>query len=115
IEAPLTDLVRAAPRSTDPFAAGITWRGEGGDDARYDIQLSPRGLSRRTRGICSFPPLRLDFDQNAMRGTPWRGQNRLKLVTACRNGANYQQLIVLEMLAYRIFNEITPMSFRVRP
>ena len=115
IEAPLTDLVRAAPRSTDPFAAGVTWSGEGGDATRYDIQLSPRGLSRRTRGICAFPPLRLDFDQSAMRGTPWRGQNRLKLVTTCRSGANHQQLIVLEMLAYRMFNEITPRSFRVRP
>ena len=115
IEAPLADLVRAAPRSTDPFAAGVTWSGEGGDNARHDIQLSPRGLSRRTRGICGFPPLRLDFDQSAMRGTVWRGQNKLKLVTRCRSGANYEQLLALEMTAYRMFNEITPMSFRVRP
>jgi hypothetical protein len=115
IEAPFTDLVRAAPRSTDPFAGGVTWSGEGGDNTRYDLQIAPRGISRRTRGICSFPPLRLDFDQSAMRGTVWRGQNQLKLVTMCRSGGNYEQMIVLEMLAYRMFNEITPMSFDVRP
>ncbi len=115
IDAPLADLLRAAPRSTDPFSAGVTWSGEGGDDTRYAIQLSPRGLSRRTRGICTFPPLRLDFDQSAMRGTVWRGQNKLKLVTRCRSGARYDELIALEMTAYRMFNVITPMSFRVRP
>lgn len=115
LEAPFTDLVRAAPRSTEPFAGTVTWSGEGGDNTRYDIQVAPRGISRRTRGICSFPPLRLDFDQTAMRGTPWRGQNKLKLVTVCRSGGSYQQLIVLEMLTYRMFNEITPLSFRVRP
>lgn len=113
IEAPMQDLVRTAERSTDPFPAAITMQGEGA--ARYDMQLSARGFSRRTLGICTFPPLRIDFDQSAMRGTVWRGQNKLKLVTRCRTGTSYEQLTVLEYLAYRMYNEITPLSFRVRP
>lgn len=114
IEAPLNTLVRNAPRSTDAYPAVFTLLGAG-DPQRYDIRLSPRGLSRRSGGICNFPPLRLDFDRGDVRGTLLQGQNRLKLVTRCRGGAAYEQLTVLEYLAYRLYNEITPFSFRVRP
>lgn len=109
IEGPLGDLVRAAPRSTDPFPAALTVEGR-----RFDMQLSPRGFSRRTLGICTFPPLRLNLD-GERQGSVMQGQNKLKLVTRCRSGAAYEQLTVLEYTAYRLYNEITPISFRVRP
>jgi len=114
IEAPMTALIRAARRSTDPHPAVFILNGAP-TPHRFEIQLEPRGLTRRVSGICTFPPLRLDFDGDAVSGTPMRGQNRLKLVTRCRNGASYEQLVVLEYLAYRLYNEITPFSFRVRP
>jgi hypothetical protein len=72
-------------------------------------------VSRRVGGFCVFPPLRIDFENNQLRETLFRGQNRLKLTTHCRPNANYEQLYVLEYTAYRLYNEITPFSFRVRP
>lgn len=114
IEAPLTTLIRQAPRSTDPHPAVVTLIGAG-EPSRFETQLSARGLSRRTRGLCAFPPLRLDFDKDALRGTVLQGQNRLKLVTTCRPSRNYEQITVHEYLAYRLYNEITPLSYRVRP
>jgi hypothetical protein len=114
IEGPVNDLVRSASRSTDPVPATASLVG-GAEEQRFDIELSARGFSRRTSGICNFPPLRLDFDKSALRGTLLQGQNRLKLVTRCRNTSSYEQLTVLEYTAYRLFNEITPLSFRVRP
>lgn len=112
IDGPIGDLVRSARRSTDPFPAGITAAG----GPRLDMQLSSRGFSRRTGGICNFPPLRIDLAGGGQRtGTIWQGQNRLKLVTRCRASASYEQLIVLEYTAYRLFNVITPVSYRVRP
>lgn len=112
VEGPINDLVRRAPRNTDPSPAALTI-----DNQRFDMELSPRGFSRRTRGICQFPPLRIDLSGpgTARRDTIMQGQNRLKLVTRCRSGQNYEQLIVLEYLTYRLYNEITPLSFRVRP
>ena len=106
IEAPLTTLIRQAPRSTDPHPAVVTLTGAG-EPARFEIELSARGLSRRTRGYCAFPPLRLDFDADTLGGTVLDGQNRLKLVTTCRPSRNYEQIIVHEYLAYRLYNEIT--------
>lgn len=113
IEGPIGAIVRTAARSTDPHPAVATITPEASAAERFEIQLSPRGVSRRTGGICNFPPLRLDFDRTS--GTYMRGQNRLKLVTRCRTGAQYEQVTVLEYLAYRLYNEITPMSLRVRP
>lgn len=109
IEGPIGSLVRSAPRSTDAVPAALTIEGR-----RFDIQLSPRGFSRRTLGICDFPPLRIDLD-GERQGTVMQGQNKLKLVTRCQDGTSYEQLTVLEYTAYRLFNEITPLSFRVRP
>ena len=113
LDAPLTTLLRTAARNTDPHPAVFTLTPPNSAAERFDIQLSARGVSRRTGDICNFPPLRLDFD--VTRGTYMRGQNRVKLVTRCRVGSSYEQFIVLEYLAYRLYNEITPRSFRVRP
>ncbi len=114
IEAPLNTLVRESRRSTDPHAGTVTLAGSG--EARaWAIQLSARGFSRRTRDLCSFPPLRMAFDGGGRQGTIFQAQNKLKIVVRCRPGANYEQLIVLEYLAYRLYNEITPLSYRVRP
>jgi hypothetical protein len=112
IEGPVNEIVRRAARNTDPAPAVLTIGAQ-----RFEMELSPRGFSRRTRGICQFPPLRINLNGPgaARRDTIMRGQNRLKLVTRCRSGANYEQLIVLEYLTYRLYNEITPISYRVRP
>lgn len=111
IEGPVQTLVRRAARNTDPIDITLS---VAGDERRWQIQLEPRGISRRTGGICNFPPLRLDFD-GGTRGTLFQGQNRIKVVTRCNSGANFEQLTVLEYTAYRLYNEITPLSYRVRP
>lgn len=110
IEGPIGELVRRASNNTDAHPATLTIDGQA-----FPIALSARGFSRRQASICNFPPLRLDFDASEVGETIWRGQNRLKLVTRCRSSNNYQQLTVLEYTAYRLYNVITPRSFRVRP
>lgn len=113
IEAPLRELVRRAERNTDPYAATLTL--SGAESQSFPIELSARGLSRRTRGFCDFPPLRLDFDKDALEGTLFEGQNRLKLVTHCRPSERYEELVALELLVYKLYNTLTDVSFRVRP
>lgn len=110
IDGPITALTRTAARSTDAVPAVLTVA-DGAQQQAFQIQISPRGFTRRTGGYCSFPPLRLDFDHDAVRGTLFSGQNKLKLVTRCQSDA----LVVLEYTVYRLYNELTPLSFRVRP
>lgn len=114
IEAPFTTLLRTARRNTEPHPGALVLNGQG-DPQRYELLVSARGQTRRITDRCTFPPLRIDFENNELRDTLFRGQNRLKLTTHCRPTSSYTQYYVLEYTAYRLYNELTPMSFRARP
>ena len=77
------------------------------------LKVEPRGITRLK--VCKFPPAKLVLDKQAIKGTAFRGNKSLKLVTHCANGERWARYPVREMLAYRIFNLITERSFRVRP
>ena len=114
ITAPFPALVHAAKTSINPFPATVSVTDGGGPAQTLPIQLRARGLTRRTGGYCQFPPLSLTFDKATARGTVFQGQHRLKLVTYCNTPADQEQRIVLEYLVYRLYNLVTPMSYRVR-
>ena len=78
------------------------------------IALAPRGITRRSADICQFPPLRVDFTTPPPSDSIFAGQRRLKLVTHCRRNEGHQQHLLLEYAAYRMFNLLTPLSFRAR-
>jgi len=84
------------------------------DGVTYPITLSPRGITRKTSDICDFPPLRVTLTQAAPPGSLFQHQRRLKLVTHCKRTADFQQKVLLEYSAYRLFNLMTPLSFRAR-
>ncbi|HWA62750.1 MAG TPA: hypothetical protein VG939_15320 [Caulobacteraceae bacterium] len=113
LQAPFGTLVRSAKTNTNPYPATLTLA-DAAEPKTLAIQVSARGLTRRTGGYCAFPPLWLRFDKETVRGTPFHGQKKLKLVTYCKPPADYEQRIVLEYLAYRLYNVLTPLSFRVR-
>ena len=80
----------------------------------HAILLSPRGLTRRMRETCVFPPLRIEFTARPSPASLFERQHRLKLTTHCRTAPGYQGHILLEYAAYRLFNLVTPASLRVR-
>ena len=63
----------------------------------------------------TFPPLKVYFDKEKMKGTEFRGIGSLKLVTYCQTHTKYEQYYIKEFLIYRIYNLITDLSFRVKP
>ena len=107
IKAPMSALV--SDRSDNPRNGVLSLAGS---PDNYPISLSARGITRRQDDICQFPPLRVDFT-----GKPtglFAGQNRMKLVTHCRKSEDFQQKVLLEYAAYRLYNLLTPLSFRAR-
>jgi hypothetical protein len=111
---PFAELVRTATGTPKPYAATLTLAQGSDAPQSFAIQMQARGFSRRTLGYCRFPPLALKFDKAQAKGTLFAHQRKLKLVTYCNPAEGYDQHIVLEYLAYRLYNLITPMSFRVR-
>jgi hypothetical protein len=78
------------------------------------VRLSPRGITRLRKETCDFPPIRVDFTGAPPATSLFAGQRRLKLVTHCRSGDSFQQYPLLEYATYRLYNQLTPLSFRVR-
>ena len=111
ITGPIGDIARTAERSVVPRDASLTL---GGSAETYPIKLAPRGITRRKRDICTFPPMRVEFAQKPAATSLFAHQNRLKLVTHCRSSEDFQQHLLLEYSAYRIFNLITPTSLKAR-
>ena len=95
------------------YPAQLQYRASDGSTVTLDMTVARRGVKRQE--FCAFPPIRLRFDKEAVKGTVFRGQKSLKLVTHCKKSSRYDQYYVLEMLAYRIYNLLTDYSFRVRP
>ncbi len=57
-----------------------------------------------------YPPLMLNFSKKESSGTLFKSQDKLKLVTPCQT----QEYVVNEYLVYRLYNLLTPKSFRAR-
>jgi hypothetical protein len=77
------------------------------------VRIRTRGHSRRKPINCTFAPLRIEFPTNPV-GTVFEGQENLKLGTHCRDYGEYPQYVVREYPVYRMYNQLTPRSFRVR-
>jgi hypothetical protein len=112
IKGPVEEVTRTGDRASGPRPAVLTLAGPSPET--HSIMLSPRGITRRKSETCQFAPLRVEFSQRPAATSLFRGQRRLKLVTHCRSSAAFQQFLLLEYAAYRLYNAVTPMSFRVR-
>jgi hypothetical protein len=109
IKGPLSAIARN--RNETPVPGTLTVAGT--SDA-LPVMLSARGITRRQSDTCQFPPLKLQFTQSPPPQSPFAGQKGLKLVTHCRASASFQQYVLLEYAAYRMFNALSPASFDVR-
>ena len=76
--------------------------------AEEAIEIKPRGALRRE--ICRMPPLSLNFSGAVI----LKKLGRLKLVEGCTPDKYGEQLLLKEYLVYKIYNLLTPKSFRVR-
>lgn len=69
-----------------------------------------RGNFRRSRENCTYPPILLNFQKVTSVGSIFQNQDKLKLVMPCGD----QEHVVREYLVYKLYNIITPKSFRAR-
>ena len=106
LSGPLSDLLDDR-KDEVPFPFTLT-----ADGVDYPIELSPRGKSRLE--TCAFPPLRITFLEPPPESSPFFGLERVKLVTPCRDVHNMEVNVFEEYAAYRIFNQFSEVSYRVR-
>jgi hypothetical protein len=112
LTAPWSDLIRNE-RYQGTYPATLEYVNENGQPVKLDLTVERRGVKRQE--ACEFPPIKLRFEKEEVKGTMFRGQKSLKMVTHCKRSRSYEQYYILEMLAYRMYNLITDFSFRTRP
>jgi len=114
IAAPISTLMRERP-DEEELDGELSYVDEAGIRVKLRLELRTRGNYRRQERTCPFAPLRLDVRKSEVEGTLFDGQDKLKLVTHCRNGLHYEQAVIREYVTYRMFNLLTDLSYRVRP
>jgi hypothetical protein len=113
LEADFGAIFKDRTQDSEYHPAKLTLAGDGGK--MLDIEVKTRGNFRLQSRICGFPPLRLNFPKKATEGTPFEGQDKLKLTVHCQDKKpEYEQSVLLEYLIYRGFNLISDKSFLVR-
>jgi hypothetical protein len=81
-------------------------------EREFEVSVRLRGNSRIR--ACRFRPLRLDFLATDTKDSIFEGQGRLKLVTHCRDSDAYEQNVLEEYAAYRIFAMLSDVALRTR-
>lgn len=101
-------------RRCDDSPATLTYTGDDGTRHGIEVKVRARGKWRNESSNCRVPPLFVYFPTRAS-GTVFEDEDMLPLTTHCREKpASYEQYVLKEYLAYRIYNLLTEKSLRVR-
>jgi hypothetical protein len=93
------------------FECTMTETSVNGQTLEFPVKIKTRGHFRRIKSNCTLPPLLLNFDKkDSPAESVFRGQDKLKLVMPCRG----EKYVVREYLVYKLYNILTPLSFRAR-
>jgi len=109
-----TDLKKLQTKRKNPsFQPGrIIWHNaDSTGDVAGDIKVRLRGNFRREN--CGIASLMVEFRDSTNQSRLSNLKN-LKLVAPCFRGYENEQLVIKEFLVYKIYNELTDKSFRVR-
>lgn len=81
------------------------------DSINIPVRIKTRGHFRKLPSNCKYPPLWLNFKQSSIPpNSIFEGLDKVKLVTPCQG----EKYVIHEYLVYKMYNLITPMSFKAR-
>jgi hypothetical protein len=102
------------PNNKKVFPAVLTVQDAKGPQD-LNVKIGSRGHFRLMSRNCDFVPIHLEIPRDGeAAGTVFDGQTSLKLGTHCRGDREYDNFTLREYLTYRLFNLVTPLSFRAR-
>ncbi len=76
------------------------------------LKIKARGNSRKR--LCQFPPLKLNFAPKKTPQGHFSGLDKVKLVAYCKNSELYEQYILKEYYAYKLYEVFSNRTFKTR-
>lgn len=107
----LRDVLNDRSNLPKNFPLVLSYKKEDSAEMQFPVQVKTRGHFRRLKENCSYPPLLIQFPTEGPHLTSvFSEQKKLKLVMPCKG----EEYLIREWLAYKIYNLVTPKSFRAR-
>ncbi|MEN8227526.1 MAG: hypothetical protein ABFS38_05170 [Bacteroidota bacterium] len=78
----------------------------------HPVRIKARGIFRRDN--CTMPPFWLNIRYSGIEADSLNEIKKIKMVIRCRKAQQYENYILREYMVYKIYNLISPYSFRVR-
>ena len=89
----------------------LSYKNKDSSEVNISVKMKTRGHFRKLKENCKYPPLLINLPKDVDRlSSVFSGQKKLKLVMPCA-GEDY---LIREWLVYKIYNLVTPKSFRAR-
>jgi AAA family ATP:ADP antiporter len=103
------------PQKTEcvDLPATLVYRDEVEQEHHVAVALRTRGRYRADTVRCALPALFVFFTGDTY-DTPFAGENMLPLTTHCARSAEYEQYLLKEYLAYKMYDALSSNSLRVR-
>ncbi|MEJ0104453.1 MAG: hypothetical protein WDO19_18640 [Bacteroidota bacterium] len=107
----LQDLLKNRYGDPQYYPLTISLAEKNSPEITMQVKVKTRGHFRRMKSNCIYPPLLISFSKEDRQSSALLGnQAKLKLVMPCQG----DEYVVREWLVYKLYNLITPESFRAR-
>ncbi|TMI65891.1 MAG: hypothetical protein E6H07_08265 [Bacteroidetes bacterium] len=104
----LNDRSSENPKS---FPFSLSYKNEGNSEIQIPVKIKTRGHFRRMKDNCNYPPLLLQFAKDGPKlKSIFSEQKKIKLVMPCVD----DKYIIREWLVYKLYNLLSPKSFKAR-
>lgn len=91
----------------------LNYQDSSGTAIEWEAKVRTRGNIRKQ--VCFYPPLKLKFKKKwLVKNGLDSSFNDLKLVIGCKKGDFYGKLVLKEYLIYKLYEELTGISFRTQ-
>lgn len=77
-----------------------------------EVKIRARGNYRREN--CYFPPVKMKIKKSVSEGTLFEGNKKLKLVLPCVLQNDYNDKVLKEYIAYKLYEVVSPYHFKTR-
>ena len=94
----------------DKIGGTFVFKSAAGKNLSFSVNINLRGKYRRR--MCGFPPLKLNFNKSELSDNGLSKADEYKLVTHCLEGEEGDVNIVKEFLAYQLYQQVSPLSYR---